>query len=622
MWICATVLRVFFVGVLLALAFAQSSRGDVRGELPGGDANHSSQYFAENDQTPPGWYFEASSWRIKRGDDPSWADAELDESDWQLPQPKDGIFYEGPFDDIPDGIFWVRVKVVINANWVRRRIDSICNQIKGAREIYWDGRMIDSSGVVGLNRGSETPGLNIHWASIPEQLLTPGVHQIAVRVSSNYPKPVDGPIFDTFKLTDDSFEIPDDLSNAYILRYMFGFTVGIAVIYLLVYLFAERKASYALFSGLSGSLALLMYLSFYEFSHTESFTYDRLATVRHVSLGCAYVFSLLVPGFLVVHFSKKWIHIIWIGFALAVPFFLSPVFDARVNLLLVIGGLCGFLIAAWGAWEKKPGSLLILAGFFLFLLSMLLAGVESVLLGHIGLVFCVFSALTVQIGKDKVTHQKLLIIQADLKASKARLETELIKRSLQPHFLMNTLNALVDWIEENPRKSIHLVHDLGDHFRILLDVSGEREIKIGKEIQLAESFLRIMGFRKEVSFKLHVENVNTGDNIPPCVLHTLIENAVTHNRYTGSEIEFRLEGSYQEDLRSYTLDTPIEKATGSVLVKNKASGGTGLKYVRSRLEESYPGRWKLRSGRVDDQWVTRIEITNSVQSEQGRRGCA
>ena len=559
----------------------------------------------------PAWFFVENSWVMKEGDGPDWANVDLNESDWNVIGPNNSLLHEGFFDGVPKGIFWVRVKVVIRDQAFAQTIDSLFNQIKGAREIFWDGQKIGQTGIVGVDRDSETPGLNVHWAPIPDRLLSQGKHQIAIRLSSNYKKIVDGPVFDTFKLTDDSDEIPADLSNVYVIRYMLGLASAIFAIYLLIYLFAERKTSYALFSLLSGCLAFPMYLATYEFSNLKEFTYDQFTLRSYLSLGSIFVFSITLPTFFLYHFSIKPKAPYLAGLALALSgiFYLTPVFDQRIILFFGIGCAASFLFSAWAAWQRKPGSWIILAGAIAALLPVLFGGVvDLMLVGQALLVLSFLTAIARQIGQDKISHQEALLNQAKLETSKARLETELIKHSIQPHFIMNTLNALIEWVEEDPKTGVDFIHELGDHFRILLTVSGKREIKFSEEVNLSQSLLNIMGFRKESTYQLRIEGVDPDDLIPPCIIHTLVENGVTHNEHSSPKVEFWLKGKKSPNHRSYILEAPVEENNSGTPGAKRPSSRTGLKYVESRLEESYPGKWQLESDLVDNLWITRIQI--------------
>ncbi|MEL7147881.1 MAG: regulator, partial [Bacteroidota bacterium] len=85
---------------------------------------------------------------------------------------------------------------------------------------------------------------------------------------------------------------------------------------------------------------------------------------------------------------------------------------------------------------------------------------------------------------------------------------------------------------------------------------------------------------------------------------TLVENGVTHNMPNDDgKLFFDLHYQEQPQFRSYTL-----KVTG----KNRTEGqkqGTGMKYVYSRLDESFGDDWSIDSGPVVDGWETVIKIT-------------
>ncbi|MCZ7616257.1 MAG: hypothetical protein M5T52_22555 [Ignavibacteriaceae bacterium] len=42
----------------------------------------------------------------------------------------------------------------------------------------------------------------------------------------------------------------------------------------------------------------------------------------------------------------------------------------------------------------------------------------------------------------------------------------------------------------------------------------------------------------------------------------------------------------------------------------KGSTGFGAKYIKSRLEESYPGKWNFTSNKFEIGWQSIIEIRN------------
>jgi len=51
---------------------------------------------------------------------------------------------------------------------------------------------------------------------------------------------------------------------------------------------------------------------------------------------------------------------------------------------------------------------------------------------------------------------------------------ELLKKNLQPHFLMNTLAVLTEVVEQNPTVAARLIEDLAEEFRTVARVSAEK----------------------------------------------------------------------------------------------------------------------------------------------------
>jgi hypothetical protein len=112
-----------------------------------------------------------------------------------------------------------------------------------------------------------------------------------------------------------------------------------------------------------------------------------------------------------------------------------------------------------------------------------------------------------------------------------------------------------------------------------------------------------MSFRKAAQFDLTTTDVDLATRVPPGIFHTLMENALTHNRYSTRTV-FALEESTSSNGRKlFRLRTPMSERPAT-----KPTSGTGHGYVRARLTEAFGKEWSFRSAADGDYWLDEIEI--------------
>ena len=187
-----------------------------------------------------------------------------------------------------------------------------------------------------------------------------------------------------------------------------------------------------------------------------------------------------------------------------------------------------------------------------------------------------------------------------------KLELELLKSHLQPHFIMNTLSALAEWIRENPDVGVKMIHALASEFRILREIAGEKVITISGELELCNVHLELMSYRKDLRFRLETNIVDGTALVPPAIFHTLIENAMTHNRYRKEVQPFTLEQIILPDgAMQYELIAP----SGEPLKRKVKTGGIGLSYITARMKDVWNNRYIFEDGpHQEGGWKTTIKI--------------
>lgn len=462
-----------------------------------------------------------------------------------------------------------------------------------AYEIYWDGIRIAQNGILGINKDDEKAGLYNFNLSLPPHMATVGAHTIILRIS-NYNN------ISSWKWFYGDIVIgPYDVMLKKIFQsgYQSYFIAGILIIpfifNLFLYFARKRKTEHLLFSLICFFLisdyvtyqipALINPLTTY--AHWEVYLY-KIITLSS---------SILFPAFFVYMFSfpKK-----YIGLSTAITILIFIFFANDLNMYdvmsLTVLVLCSIL-SLWALITRRQGSINIFIGILLawvgFHFNFAATGLATIM------VLCTNISIATQFAKKEKTEK-----EAQLRT--ANLENELLKKNINPHFLLNTLTSIIVWLRRDPKSAISLIEALADEFRMVMQISPLKQITIQQEIDLCNAHLKIMSYRKGAEYKLETIDIDENENIPPMIFHTLIENGLTHGYENKLEANFTLQRKKNENNLQYIL-TNDGDFTPEV---TKNSTGFGLKYIKSRLDESYPERWNCRSQKVENGWETVIEI--------------
>ena len=111
--------------------------------------------------------------------------------------------------------------------------------------------------------------------------------------------------------------------------------------------------------------------------------------------------------------------------------------------------------------------------------------------------------------------------------AEARLQA--LQARIRPHFLYNSLNAVLSLIRQDPRRAETALEDLADLFRVVM--GDNRELSpISREIELCRQYLELeqlrLGDRLKVVWR--TEKMPADALVPPLLLQPLLENAVYH----------------------------------------------------------------------------------------------
>ncbi|MFZ5454099.1 MAG: sensor histidine kinase [Pseudomonadota bacterium] len=195
------------------------------------------------------------------------------------------------------------------------------------------------------------------------------------------------------------------------------------------------------------------------------------------------------------------------------------------------------------------------------------------------------------------------IAQARLMALSARI---------RPHFLFNSLNAVLGIMREDPRRAERALEELSDLFRVLMRENRDL-VTLGDELALCRQYIALETLRlgDRLGVRWQTEGCPADARVPPLMLQPLLENAVYH----GVE---PLAGNGE-------VRVSVQRAGGDVVVeidnpappRDGASGhGSGnrmaLDNIRERLMLFFDLEAQLEAGEQDGLYRVRIRFPYRV----------
>jgi two-component system sensor histidine kinase AlgZ len=187
--------------------------------------------------------------------------------------------------------------------------------------------------------------------------------------------------------------------------------------------------------------------------------------------------------------------------------------------------------------------------------------------------------------------------------SEARLQA--LQARIRPHFLYNSINAVLSLIRQEPRRAETALEDMADLFRVVM--GDNRELApISREVELCRQYLGLeqlrLGDRLRVVWR--VDNMPHDALVPPLVLQPLLENAVYHG------IEPRVEPG------EISIDIYAARNQVHAVLKNPYSregnhhGGNkmALNNIRERLQLHFDAEATLETRVGEDIYQVHITI--------------
>jgi signal transduction histidine kinase len=197
------------------------------------------------------------------------------------------------------------------------------------------------------------------------------------------------------------------------------------------------------------------------------------------------------------------------------------------------------------------------------------------------------------------------VLRSDLRAS--QLETQVaqarlgaLKAQLQPHFLFNTLNAIVVLVrQQKGQQAEETLARFSDLLRAVLADMETQEVTLARELEYLKLYLSIeqvrFSDRLRVDFDVDPELLDAA--VPHMGLQPLVENAIRHgvgSRATPGVISIRAERN-GDALHVIVRDDGPGFRAPDPQGAQKSGMGLGLTNTRARLEQLYGAAAQLRA---------------------------
>jgi len=532
-----------------------------------------------------------------------------DNMNWRLPS-HDEHGWSAVKGGLPESQanYWIRSHIRVNQETNTSLTSSmgVFTTVAGSYELYWDGVFIGKSGIVGMDSTTEIPGPIYKISAIPKELFTNGEHIISLRVSSYH---------SSEELRTRNFymqfgQYEKLLNNGYIEAIipivLLGGLVLIAIYYLQLYFLYSKEKAFLLFGILCFSVAGLLIAE--TIKSLIIYSYDwHLSRLRWIS-GLTFFIAVLLPSFFLTRLNMrchKIVDILFITILVSV-FIVNDSYDFSSKVMFMISFISSLVIACIALIKKYNGALLSLIGVTPVVITMLLLPNDF----QDKLFFPSFAVLILTTLFSLTLHMKITRSERDSAiANSSQLEISLLKKNIQPHFILNTLTSIEYWIEEDAEKAIDFIDALADEFRVMNTIYSKKLIPISQEIELCQSHLKIMSYRKNTQYELQYEVEDFTAKIPPAILHTLIENVFSHNTYSTSRVIFKLQQRKFGAKWVYQLKTPLGSRSKHKPLETKL----GSRYITSRLVESFGKRWEFKEQEAKSEWITTLAFTSDKE---------
>ena len=213
-------------------------------------------------------------------------------------------------------------------------------------------------------------------------------------------------------------------------------------------------------------------------------------------------------------------------------------------------------------------------------------------------------ALELQMGRTELARQ---LTDSQLSA---------LKMQLQPHFLFNTLGAIMVLVQQGQRREAEaMLARLSDLLRLVVDEVHMQEVPLWRELEFLRLYLSIeeVRFQDRLRVRIATEPHLADAMVPHMVLQPIVENAVRHGLGQSEEaVGIDIEARRNDGQLVLTVSDDGRGSAEGALKRR----GVGLTNTENRLAALYGGAGSLLVERRAPRGV-RVTVALPFHGEEG-----
>ncbi len=171
-------------------------------------------------------------------------------------------------------------------------------------------------------------------------------------------------------------------------------------------------------------------------------------------------------------------------------------------------------------------------------------------------------------------------------------ELQALRSQMNPHFIHNSLNSILYYIQQNDVKSSErYLNKFSNLIRMFFELSRKKEIRLSEEIELLDHYLTIekLRFEDKLNFQIKANSGLIPEKVllPSMILQPIVENAVNHgifHKTAPGNIEISFSQNEKGDILVRIQDDGIGVSNSLALkTKDSSAKAHSTDVLRDRL---------------------------------------